>query len=217
MRIEPAVKRTVAFFDGQNLYHAAKRAFGYTFPNYDPGLLAQAVCAARGWALTGVRFYTGVPSAQDDPAWNRFWNAKLAVLGTREIFTFSRQLRYQNQVVSLPDGSQQARLVGHEKGIDVRIALDVVRLAIDGVLDVALLFSQDQDLSEVVDEVKLVSQQQGRWIRLACAFPESPTSGKQRGVNGTEWIRIERALYDRCLDPLDHRPKAELRRDGDLP
>lgn len=40
MRQEPDIKRAVAFFDGQNLFHSAKRAFGYTFPNYDPVLLA---------------------------------------------------------------------------------------------------------------------------------------------------------------------------------
>jgi len=34
-----------------------------------------------------------------------------------------------------------------EKGIDVRLALDVVRMAL-GNLYVALIFSQDQDLSE---------------------------------------------------------------------
>lgn len=28
MPVEPSTKRTVAFFDGQNLYHAAKEAFG---------------------------------------------------------------------------------------------------------------------------------------------------------------------------------------------
>ncbi len=207
MPAEPAIKRAVAFFDGQNLFHAVKRAFGYTFPNYDPRLLAENVCAARGWTLVGVRFYTGVPSAQDKAFWNHFWNAKLAVLGTRNVVPFSRSLRYRNETVQLPDGSQHSSLVGHEKGIDVRIALDVVRQAIDGTYDVALLFSQDQDLSEIVDEVKLIARQQSRWIRVACAFPESPASGKQRGVNGADWIRIDRSLYDGCLDPGDYRPK----------
>ena len=58
MPAEPAIKRAVAFFDGQNLFHAVKRAFGYTFPNYDPRLLAEKVCATKGWTLTGVRSYT---------------------------------------------------------------------------------------------------------------------------------------------------------------
>ncbi len=78
MRVEPPVKRTVAFFDGQNLFYAVKKAFGYGWPNYDPLALARAVCAARGWNLQGTRFYTGLPNATDDPFWNHFWNAKLA-------------------------------------------------------------------------------------------------------------------------------------------
>ena len=35
MPAEPAIKRAVIFVDGQNLYHAAREAFGYTYPNYD--------------------------------------------------------------------------------------------------------------------------------------------------------------------------------------
>jgi len=46
---EPLLKRTIAFFDGQNLFHAAREAFGYTFPNYDPVALAARVCHERGW------------------------------------------------------------------------------------------------------------------------------------------------------------------------
>ena len=81
--------------------------------------------------LTRARFYTGVPSAQDNPRWNHFWNAKLAVLGTRNVVTFSRELRYQNTRIKLPDGSEHTTLVGHEKGVDIRLALDIVRLEDD--------------------------------------------------------------------------------------
>jgi len=35
MPSEPALKGTVAFVDGQNLFHAAREPFGYTYPNYD--------------------------------------------------------------------------------------------------------------------------------------------------------------------------------------
>jgi hypothetical protein len=44
MRTEPTVKRTVAFVDRQNLFHAAREAFGYTYPNYDARALASLVC-----------------------------------------------------------------------------------------------------------------------------------------------------------------------------
>jgi len=32
---KPDLPRAVAFVDGQNLFNAAKEAFGYHFPNYD--------------------------------------------------------------------------------------------------------------------------------------------------------------------------------------
>ena len=46
---EPPVKRAVAFYDGQNLYHHAKAAFGHFYPNYDPSKLFKAICAQKGW------------------------------------------------------------------------------------------------------------------------------------------------------------------------
>jgi uncharacterized LabA/DUF88 family protein len=204
---EPLVKRTVALFDGQNLFHAVKKAFGYTWPNYDPLALAEAVSRSRGWALAQTRFYTGLPSVRDNRSWNHFWTAKLASMGKRGIHTFSRHLKYRNQTVQLPGGGTTTVLVGQEKGIDIRLALDAVRMAREDQYDVAIIFSQDQDLSEVADEVRGISVAQNRWIKLACAFPVSPTYDNTRGINKTDWIEIDRAVYDACLDPNDHRLK----------
>jgi uncharacterized LabA/DUF88 family protein len=205
MPTEPTVKRAIAFFDGQNLFYAAKYAFGYTYPNYDPAKLAQAVCNGRGWQLAEICFYTGVPSAEDNAQWNHFWTAKLAHMGRRGIRTFTRPLKYRNETVRLPDGSSTTVLVGNEKGIDVRLALDVVAMAHAKAYDVALIFSQDQDLSEVADEVRKVAIEQDRWIKLACAFPSSPTYNNRRGINNTDWVRIDRAMYDGCIDPRNYR------------
>lgn len=44
----PPFPRAVAFIDGQNLFYAAKEAFGYTYPNYDPLKLARALCNGQG-------------------------------------------------------------------------------------------------------------------------------------------------------------------------
>jgi uncharacterized LabA/DUF88 family protein len=206
MPIGPSVKRAIAFFDGQNLFYAVKQAFGYRWPNYDPLALARAVCGSRGWNLGETYFYTGLPNPKDDPFWNHFWSAKLAVMGTRGIRTYWRHLKYRNQTVSLPGSGSAVVLVGQEKGIDIRIALDVVRMAREKTFDVAVIFSQDQDLSEVADEVKSISRQQDRWIKVACAFPVSPTAANTRGINNTDWVHIDRACYDACLDPNDYRP-----------
>lgn len=205
---EPSTKRAIVFIDGQNLYHAVREAFGYTYPNYDVQALAKKVCLSKGWQLVPTRFYTGVPAHNDDPFWHEFWSRKLAVLGRQGVHTFSRPLRYRNKRVVLPDRSEHTFLTGEEKGIDVRIAVDVIRLAHHKDYDVAVIFSQDEDLSEVAEEIRAIAREQDRWIKVACAFPDSPTSRNRRGIEKTDWIRIDRATYDACLDRRDYRAKS---------
>lgn len=201
----------IAFIDGQNLFHAAREAFGYGYPNYDVVKLATAVCQGKGWSPQQIRFYTGVPDRSDNFFWYTFWTGKQAVMGRQGVVVFSRPLRYRNRSVRLPDGSVHAFLAGEEKGIDVRIALDVIRLCRARSYDVALIFSQDQDLTEVAEEIRLIAREQGRWVKIASAFPSSPTSRNRRGINKTDWIRIDRSLYDACLDHRDYRPKTGRR------
>ncbi|MCH7813925.1 MAG: NYN domain-containing protein [Planctomycetes bacterium] len=203
---EPSAKQAIAFFDGQNLFHCAKKAFGYTHPNYDPLALARQTCAKQNWNLKQVRFYTGVPNASDNELWHGFWTKKLLAMRRQGIVVYSRPLKYRNKKVRLPDGTDHVYLAADEKGIDVRIALDVLRMAYARDFDVALVFSQDQDLSEVAAEIRTVAKRQNRWIKMACAFPHSPTVPRNRGIEKTDWIRIDRSEYEACIDPRDYRP-----------
>jgi uncharacterized LabA/DUF88 family protein len=201
---EPTVKRAVAFFDGQNLFHAARRVFGATYPDFDPLSLAQQVCERKGWLPVQCRFYTGVPAVEVDSYWHDFWKRKLGSLRRRGVHVCSRELQYHDEIVTLSDGTSATVRLGREKGIDVRIALDVVRLAISDAYDVALVFSQDQDLAEAALEVRDISMATARWIKIACAYPWSPASRK-RGINNTEWIRIDSDMYAESRDPRDYR------------
>jgi len=203
---EPAIKRAIIFFDGQNLFHGAREAFGYSYPNFDPVQLAKVVCEEKGWQLSQVRFYTGVHTPEGNDYWHLFWAKKLAAMGRQGVKVFRRDLRYQNTTIQLQDGSQQTAAVPQEKGVDVRIALDVVSCVLDGSCDVAVIFSQDQDLSEVADEVRKITRREDCWIKIASAFPVGPTSRNRRGINGTDWIKIDRSTYDACIDPRDYRP-----------
>jgi hypothetical protein len=180
---------------------------GYSYPNYDPIALATAVSKAQGWELAEVRFYTGVPGREDDSFWHHFWTNKLAQLGRRGATVYSRSLVYRNKVVRLPDGKEHSYLSGEEKGIDVRIAIDVIGLAWQSAYDVAVIFSQDQDLSEVSREIRDIARLQERWIKIASAFPVSPVAPNRKGINWTDWVRIDHATYDTCIDPRDYRPK----------
>jgi uncharacterized LabA/DUF88 family protein len=200
--------RAIAFLDGQNLYYAARRAFGYSYPNYNPVALARSLCGQQRLRLIETRFYTGVPDLGDDAFWHQFWSNKLAAMGRQGVVVYSRPLRYHEHRIKLPDGTQHAFRSAEEKGIDVRIALDVISLAYQQSYEVALIFSQDQDLSEVAREIRMVAAQQQRWIKVASAFPFNPVNPKARGIDWTDWIRIDRATYDACLDLRDYRPKS---------
>jgi uncharacterized LabA/DUF88 family protein len=204
--LEPVIKKAYAFIDGQNLFLHSKEAFGYRFPNYDIGALAREACKSNGWELAEARFYTGIHDATANPFWNAFWVKKTAKMGQTGVRVVTRPLRYRNKSVRLPDGTEHTFLTAEEKGIDVRIALDVIAGARNRLYDVAIIFSQDQDLAEVAAEIRTIAKEQDRWIKIACAFPISPAARNRRGINNTDWIQIDRAMYDRCIDPRDYRP-----------
>ncbi len=205
---EPTVKRAVSFYDGQNLFRHAMAAFGHYHPNYDPAKLSDAVCRENDWQNYGVRFYTGVPDAVRDPMWYGYWQSRFLAMQRAGITVTARPLRYQIENEILTDGANREKIVARqEKGIDLRIGLDVVRMARVGQLDVAVIFSQDQDLAEVAQEIREISHSEGRWLKIVSAFPASARATTRRGINGTDWFRMDQTLYDACLDPWDYRPK----------
>ena len=196
---DPQEKRVIAFVDGQNLFNAAKSAFGYGFPNFDPTELAKLVCnqqsdtRAEHWTLVKLYFYTGMPSQAKDESRNRFWKAKLLTMSRNNLVqTYSRPLVYRNGV-------------GQEKGIDVKLAIDAVRLAHESAYDVALIFSQDQDFVEVATEIRRIAAVQNRPITVASAYPASADYANNRGIDKTDWIPVNQTLYDQAIDPVNYR------------
>ena len=193
--VETQTKRVIAFVDGQNLFNAAKMAFGYSFPNFDPLELAKLVCKQKPlWTLIKLHFYTGMPSRKMDSQRHLFWEAKIAAMGKRKdlVQTYSRPLVYRNGV-------------GQEKGIDVKLAIDAVRLAHESAYDVALIFSQDQDFVEVATEIRRIAAVQNRPITVASAYPSSADYANNRGIDKTDWIPIDQKLYDQAIDPVNYR------------
>ena len=198
----------MAFFDGQNLFRHAKDAFGHHHPNFDPIKLHKMVCASKGWTPNLVRFYTGIPKKEKSPMWADYWSNRILAMNRAGINVTTRTLRYRIEATFNENGDKKEISVPQEKGIDVRLALDVVSCAIKGQYDIAVIYSQDQDLNEVVSDVKDAATAVNREIAVACAFPYGPNSTSKRGIDRTEWIRIEQAEYDQCLDPRDYRSKA---------
>ena len=198
----------VGFIDGQNLFMQAKRLFGYHTPNFDPRGLHREVCAAGGFEPGEVRFYTGMPSAKRQPRWHAFWSNKTKAMERDGITVTTRPLRYRKRRVFDEDGDVEFLVQAEEKGIDIRIALDLVRMARRDQLTSAIIYSQDQDLNEVVAEIEAIGEFKGIEIKLASAFATSPASDFDRGIDRTQWLRFDKDMYDRCVDESDYFPRA---------
>lgn len=204
MREEPLIKRTIAFVDGQNLFHAAKEAFGYSYPNYDPKKLATSVCHSKNWNLEEVYFYTGIPAITKNEKLHKFWAKKILFLKRAGIKTQTFPLSYRDKEITCPDGKKRIVEIAEEKRVDVRLALDIFRLTLEGKCDVVLIFSQDADFEELVKDVEENAKKQSRWIKVASAFPDSSKRHYRRGIEKTDWIRIDKVTYDTCIDPRQY-------------
>jgi len=118
---------------------------------------------------------------------------------TQGVHVSVRPLRRRRKSARLDDGTTAESTVLEEKGIEVRIALDIVRAVIDGACDAVLLFSQDQDFAEAALEVRTIAHAQQRWIKIASAFPVGEGTTNRRGVDRTDWLPIDHATYAACL------------------
>lgn len=214
----PASPRLNVYIDGQNLFRSSQRCFNdvdVPYANYDPIALGRLAASwSPGAILNEVRFYTGVPRLDIDDAERylaHFWIDKINhYSGFRapiRFVGFTRTLAYRFSSNRPPEA--------REKGIDVRLALDLVLGAIDDDYDVAVIFSQDKDLNEAVDSVHHERSRVGRWIHLECSFPipDATTiqsrygnSVDRMGLANTRWRRLDRAMYSGCRDSRDFRP-----------
>ena len=195
--------RTIVLIDGQNLYHLARRAWGsdpkspYAWPSYDVEKLARAlVTRTPGRVLVEIRFYTGVPDPTVSPSqvfWHGFWSNKIRHLRSRGVYVHRGRVNAG----------------GQEKGVDVSLALDLVRATYDQQYEVAILVSQDWDFGPAVRLAKEIAQVQGRRLAFESCFPVGPGSLSRRGVPGTTWVPIDQGIYDACRDVRDYRPRRQ--------
>lgn len=146
-------KRVIVFLDWQNVYSNARRLFHNSYDPYmngqvDPVRLGQWLASRnQGQSLTQVRAYRGLPDATKQPkayAANERQTASWVASGVE---VTRRPLQYPK---GWPDACAQGEKP-REKGIDVALAIDFVRLAIEDKYDVGILVSGDTDLKPALE------------------------------------------------------------------
>jgi uncharacterized LabA/DUF88 family protein len=148
-------ERVVVFIDYENAQRGALDALSPAVTagshgHFNPRELGELLVGRRNAAghtceLTEVRIYRGQPAPRRQPA-AAAANSRQAIVWERlgKLTVIRRPLRYPRSWPAEP---------AVEKGIDVRLAVDVVRLAYENVYDVGIVFSADTDLLPAIEAV----------------------------------------------------------------
>lgn len=167
--------RVAVFIDGSNVYHALRVTFGSA--TYSPVKLAQELSSNR--PIVRIGFYIGAVPQQ--------MGAKL----------YADQQRFLAKLKQIPEldlwTGRMAQTAGrwYEKGVDVKIATDLVAMAYADKYDIAILVSGDGDLAPAVREVRWM----GRTVENA--MPKARRSW-HLFHESSKFLDITRELFERC-------------------
>ena len=151
------MSKTILFIDGENFINKAEEVLrSQGIDKYKVDIAAIDLDKLFKEPLKGFNFSRKI-----------FYAAKLHIhpetkKKSEELIGFQRKLRnnlikYGFEFVIAGNVRAQKvgdRLVFREKGVDVRIAVDLVSLACDGKLETAILCSSDSDLQPAIKEVR---------------------------------------------------------------
>ncbi len=150
-------KSAIFYFDAQNFYKRARTTFsGIKYPNFNPVVLSHVVAQQYSLEIQKIKFYTGIPPKKRNPHWNQFWSKKLALMGkNKKVTIFTRKTQLREKIIVI-EGKEHQITFDVEKGIDARMTIDVVRDALKQESKAIVIFSEDQDLSEAINELKII-------------------------------------------------------------
>jgi uncharacterized LabA/DUF88 family protein len=192
--------------DWQNIYNCAREAFqfegaspfeGTVYPLNLATHLAGGVGSGR--SLQELRIYRGRPDNAKDrrsyDAWQSQTAAWKGACGDRLIPRY-RDLRYRGDEVT-------------EKGIDVWLAIDLVKIAMERTADRVVVVSSDTDL---VPALELAVELAGEEFVEVAGWDGPGDVAAILDVSGVTKHTLTRAHYDRFRDETDYSVGVRIRR-----
>lgn len=140
------MKRTIVFIDGNNFYFKLKELTNKKFGLLDFDFRKFAEWLVQPHELIEIRYYIGGIRRQRN-------NAKSEEMYANQQRLF-RKLQTQNINIVLGQLIQHPDKTFHEKGVDVRLSVEMIRFAREDKYDQAYLISSDTDLVAAVEEVQ---------------------------------------------------------------
>ncbi len=211
-------ERIEIFIDGGNFYHLALRKLGSSESNFDFEKFANFLANGRTIAEMGKRYYIGTVSERPGDLKskeamskqtalftelrNNHWEIKTSKLRKRieEIKIDNRVVDYKNILEKGIEKIQYERL--REKGIDVKLAIDLIVGAIDGKYDVAIVVSSDADLVPAIDWVRNRRDKKVEYIGFSITDKEDAKKSATPSLTLIAKTDIQRTLVAQDLKPF---------------
>lgn len=142
-------QRVAVFIDGSNFYYKLKSLSTKNITYFDYGGLSQWLAKDRD--IVAKTYFIGVVRAKGD-------DVKGQILRRNQRKLFSH-LQSQKQGFLIERGYlMKSDGVYHEKGVDVKMAVDLVVGAYEDSYDVAILISSDTDLIPAIEKVRALGK-----------------------------------------------------------
>ncbi|MDO8664726.1 MAG: NYN domain-containing protein [Candidatus Liptonbacteria bacterium] len=183
MKENQSKNRALVFIDGNNFYFKLKdmissktevfKLLDFNYSSFSKNLV-------RDNNFIEARYYVGAIKRQNGANKNK--SEKLYANQQKLI----AKLQQQNIPVILGNLIQHPDKTFHEKGVDVKIAVEMIRFAREDKYDIAYLISSDTDLVPAVEEIKSFNKQ-----ICYVAFPKGQSFGLTKVSNKTILLREE--------------------------
>lgn len=206
------MEKVCIIIDAANFYHLVLKKLGLQEVNFDYEKFVNFLANERKIIKNGKRFYVATVREKKDGyeskkamsnqtiTFSRLiragnWKIKTSKLKTRE-----EVLRIDRRVVGykkfLKSGIEKIEYTrSREKGIDVKIAVDLIMGAIDKKYDTAILISSDTDLVPAIDLVRLRLKKKIEYVGFS--VPESKTHKATKPIpRMIEKTDIQRVLVE---------------------
>lgn len=170
-------KRIAVYIDGSNFYHKLKDLKLGNLSKFDFRGLSEWLSLDR--EIISCRYYIGKIRAEED-------NKKGQELRKNQQRLFSHLESEKQDFVVKAGYMMKNGGVYHEKGVDVKLAVDLLIGAYDNLYDTAILISSDTDLIPAIRKVRHL----GKEVEYI-GFSHNPSLGMQKYVNKSRLLTEE--------------------------
>lgn len=173
--------KCLVFIDGNNFYNGAKKLINNNAVSllyFDYKKFGEFLCKHDD--CVGIRYYIGAITRGGDQKSEEMYANQQRLIALLARYSVPVIL---GTIIKHPDKTF------HEKGVDVRIAVEMIRLARTGQYDKAVLISSDTDLVPAVEEVQSLDKQV-----LYVGFPQNQSFGLTKVTDDLLILRKEDLL-----------------------